>query len=118
MTGNPALSYCLFCRHRKLFFVLVSRAEKQVLNVKGFDVMTDAQANRMINILAEETTLEATLIARTVALLEEGATVPFIARYRKEVTGEMDEVQIRQIQERLEYHKVLNERRETILKSI
>ena len=64
--------------------------------------MTDAQANRMINILAEETTLEATLITRTVALLEEGATVPFIARYRKEVTGEMDEVQIRQIQERLE----------------
>ena len=44
--------------------------------------------------------------------------MPFIARYRKEATGELDEVQIRLIQERLDYHNALNERRETILKSI
>lgn len=51
-------------------------------------------------------------------LLDEGATVPFIARYRKEVTGNLDEVQIRDIQEKLEYFRELEERRETVLESI
>ncbi len=71
-----------------------------------------------LHILVEETSLKIAQVKQTVALLEEGATVPFIARYRKEATGELDEVQIRLIQERLEYHNALNERRETILKSI
>src|SRR5882672_10823094 len=53
-----------------------------------------------------------------IALLDEGATVPFIARYRKEVTGNLDEVQIRDIQEKLEYFRDLEERRETVLQSI
>ncbi len=69
-------------------------------------------------LLVEETGLKLNQITQTVALLEEGATVPFIARYRKEATGELDEVQIRELQERLTYHKELNERRQTILKSI
>jgi uncharacterized protein len=73
---------------------------------------------KMIDILSSEIDLDKTHIAKTIILLEEGATVPFIARYRKEVTGEMDEVQIRSLHERLAYHKELNERRETILKSI
>ena len=51
-------------------------------------------------------------------LLDEGATVPFIARYRKEVTGNLDEVQIRDSQEKLEYFRELEERRETVLESI
>ena len=51
-------------------------------------------------------------------LLDEGATVPFIARYRKEVTGNLDEVQIRGIQEKLEYFRELEDRRETVLASI
>ncbi len=51
-------------------------------------------------------------------LLFEGSTIPFIARYRKEVTGNLDEVQIGKIQERLEYYKDLEERRTTILDSI
>src|SRR4051794_37464322 len=54
----------------------------------------------------------------TMELLDEGATVPFIARYRKEVTGNLDEVQIREIQEKLEYFRELEERRETVLASI
>jgi uncharacterized protein len=75
--------------------------------------------NKSINqILVEETDLNIEQVKQTVALLEEGSTVPFIARYRKEATGELDEVQIRLIQERLEYHTALNERRQTILKSI
>src|SRR6185437_14849420 len=53
-----------------------------------------------------------------IELLDEGATVPFIARYRKEVTGNLDEVQIRDIQEKLEYFRELEERRETVLESI
>src|SRR6516225_3010329 len=53
-----------------------------------------------------------------IALLDGGATVPFIARYRKEVTGNLDEVQIREIQEKLEYFRELEERRETVLASI
>jgi protein Tex len=52
------------------------------------------------------------------ALLDEGATVPFIARYRKEVTGNLDEVQIRDIQEKLEYFRELEDRRKTVLASI
>jgi uncharacterized protein len=53
-----------------------------------------------------------------IALLDEGATVPFIARYRKEATGNLDEVQIRDIQEKLEYFRELEERRQTVLESI
>jgi uncharacterized protein len=57
-------------------------------------------------------------LAAVIELLDEGATVPFIARYRKEVTGNLDEVQIREIQEKLEYFRELEERRETVLASI
>ncbi|MCK4503762.1 MAG: RNA-binding transcriptional accessory protein, partial [Desulfuromonadales bacterium] len=72
----------------------------------------------IIEILIEETGLQLGQVKQTVALLEEGATVPFIARYRKEATGELDEVQIRLLQERLAYFKELADRRQTILKSI
>src|SRR5438270_5875859 len=57
-------------------------------------------------------------LAAVIELLDGGATVPFIARYRKEVTGNLDEVQIRDIQEKLEYFRELEERRETVLASI
>ena len=53
-----------------------------------------------------------------IALLDEGATVPFIARYRKESTGNLDEVQIRDIQEKLEYFRELEERKVTVLETI
>lgn len=57
-------------------------------------------------------------LVATIELLDEGGTVPFIARYRKEVTGNLDEVQIRETQEKLEYFRELEERRSTILQSI
>src|SRR5450755_227187 len=53
-----------------------------------------------------------------IELLDEGATVPFIARYRKEATGNLDEVRIRDVQEKLEYFRELEDRRETVLHSI
>lgn len=80
--------------------------------------MTEPATTEMRQLLVEETGLRLEQVAQTVALLEEGSTVPFIARYRKEATGELDEVQIRLLQERLDYHKELDERRRTILKSI
>lgn len=80
--------------------------------------MFETEKEKTLQILVEETSLKIAQIKQTVALLEEGATVPFIARYRKEATGELDEVQIRLVQERLEYHTALSERRATILKSI
>lgn len=57
-------------------------------------------------------------IAAVAALLETGNTVPFIARYRKEVSGNLDEVQIRSIQERMAYLLEMEERRQAILSSI
>src|ERR1035441_7589464 len=57
-------------------------------------------------------------LVAVVGLLDEGCTVPFIARYRKEATGNLDEVQIRAIEEQLAYFRELEERRMTILTSI
>ena len=54
----------------------------------------------------------------TAELLAEGGTVPFIARYRKETTGNLDEVQIRAIEEKLAYFRELEDRRETVLRTI
>ena len=57
-------------------------------------------------------------VEKTVGLLEEGATVPFIARYRKEATGSLNEVQIAAIRDLLMKLKELDKRRETIIASI
>ncbi|RFC34500.1 MAG: uncharacterized protein DID91_2727702636 [Candidatus Nitrotoga sp. MKT] len=57
-------------------------------------------------------------IASAIALLDEGATVPFIARYRKEATGGLDDTQLRLLEERLRYLRELEERRATIITSI
>ena len=65
--------------------------------------------------ISKDSSVAAKQVAATVGLLEEQATVPFIARYRKEVTGNLDEVQIRTIADRLDYYKELLARRDTIL---
>ena len=57
-------------------------------------------------------------LTATIELLDEGSTVPFIARYRKEVTGNLDEVQIRIIEEKLAYFRELEDRRKTVLETI
>ncbi|KAB0666687.1 RNA-binding transcriptional accessory protein [Oryzomonas japonica] len=76
------------------------------------------QLTTIIRAIIEETSLTPQQVANTVELLQEGATVPFIARYRKEHTGELDEVQIRAIEERFAYFCELEERKQTILNSI
>src|SRR3954452_19995443 len=57
-------------------------------------------------------------VEATVALLDGGATVPFVARYRKEATGGLDDIQLRALEERLGYLRELEDRRSTVLESI
>jgi uncharacterized protein len=68
--------------------------------------------------LAEELAVAESQVAAAVRLLDEGATVPFIARYRKEVTGSLDDGQLRELEERLRYLRELDERRTAVLASI
>jgi uncharacterized protein len=68
--------------------------------------------------IAEELKIKPQQVMATVSLLEDGATVPFIARYRKEVTGSLDEVDITKIRDRFHQLKELDKRRESILKSL
>jgi len=68
--------------------------------------------------IAEELNVNTIQVQAAVDMLDEGATVPFIARYRKEATGGLDDTQLRTLDERLRYLRELDDRRETILKSI
>ncbi|WP_046168446.1 Tex family protein [Chromobacterium vaccinii] len=68
--------------------------------------------------LAAELAVRESQVASTIELIDGGATVPFIARYRKEVTGGLDDTQLRMLAERLVYLREMDERRDSILKSI
>ena len=70
------------------------------------------------NYVATELNLKLSQIENTVKLFDEGATVPFIARYRKEVTGNLDEEQIREIIEKVSYFRNLEKRKEEVLRLI
>jgi uncharacterized protein len=72
----------------------------------------------MLDLIAKETNLNPRYVANVIQLLEEGATIPFISRYRKEMTGEMDEVQIAQIQMTKTKHDMISRRKEIMLKTI
>lgn len=69
-------------------------------------------------IIADELKVKVSQVETAIRLLDEGATVPFIARYRKEATGGLDDVQLRFLAERLIYLRELDERRTVILQSI
>ena len=68
--------------------------------------------------IAEELAVQIQQVMAAITLLDEGATVPFISRYRKEVTGGLDDTQLRNLEARLIYLRELEERRETVLKAI
>lgn len=70
------------------------------------------------SVIATELNVTPEQVQNTISLLKEGATVPFIARYRKEVTGSLDELEITRIRDRVEQLEELDKRRESILKSI
>ncbi|RZR43878.1 RNA-binding transcriptional accessory protein [Vibrio vulnificus] len=69
-------------------------------------------------LIAQELNVRPEQVTAAVALIDDGNTVPFIARYRKEVTGGLDDTQLRNLDSRLSYLRELDERRQTILKSI
>ena len=74
--------------------------------------------HKYTSVIATELDLRPAQVDATLRLLGEGNTIPFVARYRKEATGELDEVQIRDIRDRAEYLGELDDRRATILGSI
>jgi uncharacterized protein len=80
--------------------------------------MEDKTRSLFIHSIATELLLVPSSVQAAIQLLEGGNTIPFIARYRKEVTGNLDEVQIKTIQERYTYLRELEERRQIILSSI
>ncbi|GLO71108.1 RNA-binding protein [Phaeobacter inhibens] len=73
---------------------------------------------RISQTIATEIGAAAKQVSAAVALLDEGATVPFVARYRKEATGGLDDTQLRRLAERLEYLRELEKRRAAILESV
>ncbi|MBP2368811.1 Tex family protein [Pseudonocardia parietis] len=82
-------------------------------------VLPDTQQHRSINQrIADELGARPNQVGAAVALLDEGSTVPFVARYRKEATGGLDDVALRTLEERLRYLRELEDRRATVLDSI
>lgn len=77
--------------------------------------MTETQ---IYNLIANELNLKAKQINTLADFLDGGATVPFLARYRQEATGGLDEEQIRNVRDKLEFHRTLEDRKKTILTSI
>lgn len=75
-------------------------------------------SQKLFQIIARELNVKVDQVKSAVDLLDEGSTVPFIARYRKELTGGLDDTQLRNLEERLTYLRGLEERRSTILASI
>jgi len=80
--------------------------------------MTEPLAPALVARVATELSINPAQVRATLALFAEGATLPFIARYRKEVTGGLDEVQLRDVRDRGEYLHEMEERRAAILKSV
>lgn len=80
--------------------------------------MKAAVQERIVKRVASELQLPAGKVKTTVGLLDEGNTIPFIARYRKEMTGELDENQLREIEERVRYLRSLEERKREVVRLI
>jgi len=75
-------------------------------------------SGQFAELIAQELGLHPEQVKRTIALFDDGNTIPFVARYRKEVTGGLDETQLRAILDRITYLRHLDERKETVLRSI
>ena len=75
-------------------------------------------ATQLSTLISQELNIPINQVAGTVSLLDDGATIPFISRYRKEATGNLDDFSIQSIDQRLRYYRELEKRRATILKTI
>ena len=80
--------------------------------------VVDAAQLAIVHLIGKELGVGSHQVAAAVALLDDGSTVPFIARYRKEATGNLDDTQLRNLEERLLYLRELEERRAAVLTSI
>ncbi|WP_279220798.1 Tex family protein [Lachnoanaerobaculum umeaense] len=80
--------------------------------------MEDKKLTDIIKILAEELGIKTTQVEATIKLIDEGNTIPFISRYRKEVTGSLNDEILRQFDERLKYLRNLEEKKEQVLSAI
>ena len=106
---------CVSCDFAVLLF---SNSVKIAIILTMTQTNTERSHTKIVQAIAKELNVGGTQVAAAVALLDEGATVPFIARYRKEVTGNLDDTQLRNLEERLLYLRELEERRAVILASI
>ena len=86
--------------------------------VKKYDFNKEESLKRIVLTLSNELNLKEDIVSKIINLLDEGNTVPFIARYRKEVTNNTDDVTLRNFEERLKYLRNIEERKETILNAI
>ena len=82
------------------------------------DATPESSSQAHLELITRETGIKLSSVTATAKLLAEGATIPFISRYRKEATGELDEVQIQTIRDRMLQLAELDSRRATILKSL
>ncbi|CAG7647001.1 Tex family protein [Paenibacillus allorhizosphaerae] len=94
------------------------QADEARAHVELTDEMKTAIHERILKQIAAELQLPAGRVRTTIGLLEEGNTIPFIARYRKEMTGELDENQLRDIEERHTYLKNLEDRKLEVIRLI
>lgn len=88
------------------------------MTIETTQTSTEAVQLKIVPIIAKELGVGAHQITAAIALLDGGATVPFIARYRKEATGNLDDTQLRTLEDRLRYLRELEERRAVVLASI
>src|ERR1700692_4454705 len=98
-----------------------ARGQKRPPAAGDSPTATTSERSRVANIyrrIAEELGVREQQVEATVGLLDGGATVPFVARYRKEITGALDDAQLRTLEERLNYLRELEERRKAILESV
>ena len=88
------------------------------MTIETTQISTDAVPLKIVPIIAKELGVGIQQVSAAVTLLDGGATVPFIARYRKEATGNLDDTQLRALEDRLRYLRELEERRAAVLASI
>lgn len=80
--------------------------------------MAETYNQDLIQWVSKEANVNTTIVNKVISLLDEGNTVPFIARYRKEITGGLDEVQIKTVQDKWAYAVNLSDRKEEVLRII
>lgn len=91
---------------------------QQVTEQQQQDMQASIDQERLVQQVAKELSLSLKQVRTTIGLLDEGNTIPFIARYRKEMTGELDENQLRDIEERTAYLRNLEERKSEVIRII